>query len=309
MRVLVLGASGLLGHTLYRRWSARPGWRVSGTYNGYPVAGLTHLNLLEAGAAEALIREVRPDIAVVPASNPHVDYCEQNPEETERLNFEATVSAARAVVAGGGRFLFFSSDYVFDGKQTSYDESAPTDPINVYGRQKLKVETALAEFGDRALVARVSGLYGWEFRPKNFVHQVVSRLRKGEPVQAAVDQDYNPTYVEDLAEALPVLLEKQVAGVLHLVGADSLTRLEFAQAAAEAFGFDPKKVAGVPSSQLIRPGAAARPEHSSLSAAKAATLLGAPIPGARASLKRMAAEQVDWESYVAGIGPGTEVTT
>jgi dTDP-4-dehydrorhamnose reductase len=98
MRVLICGASGLLGHTLFRRWTSRKDWNVVGTYNSYPVKNLKHLDLLDKGAAASLIADVRPEAVVVPASNPFVDYLEKNEEEARALNINATLNVARAAI-------------------------------------------------------------------------------------------------------------------------------------------------------------------------------------------------------------------
>lgn len=300
MRALIVGASGLLGHALYRRWTER-GWDVAGTYREFALDGLRRLDVLEPGSLDALLEELKPRVVAFPASIPHVDYCQQHPEETRRLNVDATLSAARAAREAGARFVFFSTDYVFDGRRGGYTESDAPAPLGAYGRQKLEAERGLLAVPG-ALVLRVCGLFGWEFRQKNFVLQAVRRLKAGERFQAAEDQSYTPTYVPFLADAVGDLAERGAEGLLHLAGSERLSRVEFARAAAEAFGLDAGLVEPVGSASLTRPGAAPRPADSSLDCSKAAALLGRPVPGAREGLKAMARAQGQWEEYAAQKG-------
>ncbi|MEI8190849.1 MAG: SDR family oxidoreductase, partial [candidate division NC10 bacterium] len=202
MRALIIGATGLLGHALFRHLSGRPGWEVAATTYDIAVPGFEPLDALDSSAVERVLDRVKPDAVVFPASNPYVDYCEKHPQETRRLNVDATLACARMVFGRGMRFVFFSTDYVFDGaKREGYREEDETRPLNEYGRQKLEVERALCASGGRALVIRTSAIFGWELQPKNFVLQVLARLKDRKAMKAPMDLDYNPTYAPSLAES------------------------------------------------------------------------------------------------------------
>jgi dTDP-4-dehydrorhamnose reductase len=297
MRVLILGASGLLGHTLYRRWRDRDGWEVFGTFCRFPVKNLRRLDITEKNAAAELISQLRPDAVVLPASNPFVDYLEKNEAKARALNVAATLSAAEAAFEAGSRFLFFSTDYVFDGALGGYREGDETHPLNVYGRQKREVEERLSTLGSGALICRVAGLFGWEFRPRNFVYQVLSRLRDGQPVRAVTDQIYTPTFVEDIALGAGELLERDAAGLFHLAGPEAVTREAFARRIADAFGFVGADIKGMSTSDMARPDSAARPTNSSLDSSKAAEETGIRFGNVVECLERMRDGEEDWKKY------------
>ncbi|MEE8425592.1 MAG: SDR family oxidoreductase [Elusimicrobiota bacterium] len=300
MRVLILGATGLLGLTMHRRWSAR-GWSVVGTGIGPVPKGFETLDLLEFQQTRDFIRKCRADVVVCSASNPHVDFCEKNHDETRRLNVDAALEAGRAAREAGARFVFFSSDYVFDGEKGGYREDDPVSPLNAYGRQNRAVEEELLDWGEDALTVRLCGLFGWELVPRNFVLQVLSRLRDGRGVQGVVDQVYTPTYVEFLERAVGDLVEKKASGLFHLAGADAVNREEFARRIAEAFGLE-GDIRGVKTSETFRPGAAPRPERSTLDCSKAAAVVG-PMPGLQDSLRRMAESESSFSRFAGGFLP------
>lgn len=287
-RMLVIGGSGLVGGALLRV-GAKEGWTVLGTTRSYTPSSplLKTLDLLDPPAVPELLAEFRPDWVAIPAANPHVDYCELHPEETGRLNRDATIAAIRACVAAGARTIYYSSDYVFDGEKGRYTEEDAVNPLNEYGRQKAAVEAAARRDDPRGLVLRSSGIYGWQPGGKNFVLQVRARLSAGETMRLAADLLYNPTYADDLAAASVALAGRGESGLFHAAGAESVARYDFAVMAARVFGLDPKPLVPVPGVEFKA--AAPRPKSSVLSCAKLAAT-GVPVPsGPAEGLRRMAA--------------------
>ncbi len=95
-----------------------------------------------------LLREVHPDVVYFPAADPNVDWSENNPDAAHRANV-VSAGGARSDHIDQRALCFFSSDYVFDGKNGPYNESAPTAPLNVYGSHKLEVEMAALDAARR----------------------------------------------------------------------------------------------------------------------------------------------------------------
>jgi dTDP-4-dehydrorhamnose reductase len=213
---------------------------------------------------------------------------------------DAACAAAEEAQRVGSRFVFFSSDYVFDGTKAPYSESDPVRPLNEYGKQKVEAEAGIARACPEHLILRISGLFGWELRRKNFVLQVLDRLTSGSDLSAAEDIRYHPTYAPNLSEVTAQLLEKGCRGVYHAVGADEHSRHGFARLIAEVFGLDNSKIRGVRQAELKLP--APRPANSSLSTRKLAGAVGAPLWGARQALEHMRDTRTDWEAYAASLG-------
>lgn len=304
MRVVIVGATGLLGCSLWRGWRGRPGWDVIGTSRAAR-GGLERLELLDAAGAAAALAAWRPDAIVIAASEPHVDFCETDPSSTRRINVEGTLALAHAARRTGARVLFFSSDYVFDGSRGAWREDDTPSPLNEYGRQKLAVEQALASFGAGALTLRVSGLFGWEFKPRNFVLRTRENLAAGRRLTLPCDQIYSPTYVGFLPEPIAALLEQEASGLLHLVGAEAFARDEWGRAVAQTFGLDAALIEGRPTAALTAGSAAPRPLKSDLDAGRAAALLGASLPSGRAGLKQMQADAEIWLPDIRAWAGGT----
>lgn len=301
-RILVVGGTGLVGNALVRAWLGRGAHVVGATYHCHPSPFFRALDMQDARGVDALVDEVRPSLVAVPAANPYVDYCELHPEETRRVNVDGTLNVARAAKRHGARVVFFSSDYVFDGRKGHYKEEEPVSPINEYGRQKAEVEEAVLALDSRNLVVRTSGAYGWQHEPKNFVLQVRKHLTGGQAMHVSTLL-YNPTYSDNLAEATAELAARGARGLFHVVGTDRIVRVEFARLAAEAFGLDPDLVEAS-TDELARP--ARRPLESSLDTGKVRAL-GIELLGAERGLRLMRQSEEKWRASWAALAAPSKI--
>jgi len=274
VRALVIGASGQVGGALVNALTAR-GHAVAGTYATVPVDGATRLDLRDHGAIEPLVRAVAPDWIFCPGGLTHVDWCEDHPEEAIQINVTGPLMAARAGRALGAGFVYYSSEYVFDGERGPYGEEDPPRPLSVYGKTKLQAEHALLSEIPRALVIRTTVVYGPERQRKNFVDQLLQRCRSGERMRVPLDQFSSPTYNQDLAAASLELVEREARGLFHVAGAEVLSRYSFARLACQVFGVDASRVEPVPTASLRQ--RAPRPLRAGLRINKARRLLGPPL--------------------------------
>lgn len=252
--LLVTGGSGYLGRELVRR---HPG--AVGASRG---AGL-RLDVRDAEAVRAAVEHLRPGAIV------HTAYRQDDRATT----FGGAVNVASAAAGVGARLIHLSTDIVFDGeKGAPYTEEDEPRPIVPYGRDKAEAERAVLEAHAGALVVRTSLLYGGaEPGPQE-------RMAADPRARFFTDELRSPVHVGDLAAALLELAGREEAGVLHVAGADSLSRYDFARLLAP----DPARV----EADTIAGSGLVRPRDCRLSSARAAALLDARLRGAREVLER-----------------------
>lgn len=262
MRAVVVGASGQIGGWLSHRLRAG-NHEVIGTYASVPFPGLIHLDAADAITSSRLLREQRPDVVFYPAGFTWVDGCERDPARARASNVDQPLSLAREAAELGARFVYLSTDYVFDGATGPDSESTIPRPLSVYGQAKRDAEIALGQqLGDAALIVRTCWVFGPERQGKNFAYQVVRALRDQKPVVCPTDQISTPSYGPDVAAAIVALVERQESGVIHVAGPDVMTRPDFARKIAEAFGLDTSLIVGRSTAELAQ--VAPRPLHGGL---------------------------------------------
>ena len=284
MRALVIGASGQVGGAIASRLAERA-HHVVGTHHGHPQPETRSLDVRDASATERCIAETEPDWVICPAALTAVDYCESHRDEAMAANRDAPAAAARVAAKRGAGFVYFSTEYVFDGEAGPYAEDAAVRPQSVYALSKLEGERRVVEENPRAMVIRSTVVYGPEGQGKNFVYQVLRRARAGEPVRVPNDQRSSPTYNADLATATVELIEREFRGVLHVAGPVVLDRQAFALEVCAAFGLDAGLVEAVTTASLGQP--ARRPLRAGLVTDRARALLRTPLRGPREGLLEM----------------------
>ena len=231
MRVMVVGASGFVGNVLYELFSND--WKTYGSYHSSPVEGMVRLDMTDVAAVNDVIGAIRPDVIIHPAANPNVEYCEEHAEETRRINVEGSRNVVNAAKEIGAKYVFFSSDYVFDGINGPYAEDDTPNPVSEYGKQKLEVENIIQSTLTDYLIIRITVVYGWERHGKNFVMGLIKNLSDGKTMKVPCDQVGSPTYVNNMAQVVKELIEKDKTGIYHVAGGDIMDRYSFALKAAE----------------------------------------------------------------------------
>lgn len=273
LRAIVVGGSGQIGGWLLRHL-ARRGHEAVGTYATRSFPGLRPLDASDREATSALIAEVRPDVVFYPAGFTWVDGCERDPEKAYGANLHQPLGVAEAAAKSGARFVYFSTDYVFDGVDGPYAEDDATRPLSVYGKAKCDAEAAIAgALGDRALTARTCWVYGPERQGKNFAYQLIRSLSQGKSMTCPSDQVSSPSYGPDVAEAVVRMVEAEASGLIHVVGPEVVDRPAFARAVARAFGLDESRIEAKPTAEIGQ--GAPRPLNSGLSIER----LEAVLPG------------------------------
>jgi dTDP-4-dehydrorhamnose reductase len=251
LRVVVVGASGQVGAALSRHLRAR-GDEVVGTHHRAPGPDTVALDITDRKATRELITSTAAQAIFFASAFTHVDGCEDDPGAAFTINRDAPAAAARAAASRRAAFVFYSTEYVFDGTAGPYAEDDPVQPLSVYGRSKLEGEAAVLAAHPEAVVIRTTVLYGFDPQGKNFAYQVLRRARAGDRITAPMDQRSSPTYVEDLAAASLALVDKRLSGVFHVAGPDVVPRDEFARAVCRAFALDPGLVQPVATASLAQ---------------------------------------------------------
>ena len=186
----------------------------------------------------ATIRDLRPHVVVHSAAMASHEACERDPASAELINAKATGTLAKASEEVGARFVYISTDAVFDGQRGHYSEDDSPNPTSVYGWTKLRGEQEAAQATD-ALIIRTN-FFGWSpSGSRSILEFFVNELSAGRQVRGFTDFTTSSAYAQILAEVIGALIARQSAGIFHVTSPDALTKYEFGVAVAEEFDLDP----------------------------------------------------------------------
>jgi dTDP-4-dehydrorhamnose reductase len=268
MRLLILGASGTLGTELSLQ-AREAGHIVIGTSFTTVRDGLVRLDIRDTEAVAQLDADFQPD-AIVNAAYDQADW------ETTAL---APVRIAAELADCVAKFVHVSSDAVFTGGGLdAYDESSAPAPATAYGAAKAAAEVGVATADPQASIVRTSWILGGRAPFETFVHDIAAGRREG---VLFADDFRCPVHVDDLASAVLELCGGDEAGLLHVAGADLVSRFDLAQMIAERDGLNVGRFQEAAKASVT--GEAGASVRLDISAAR--ELLATPLRGARAFLK------------------------
>jgi len=278
MRILITGASGLLGLNL--ALEAAQEHVVFGTVKDHAIkTDVFHViqtDLLQPGAVEQVLDMSQPDWVIHCAALANLDACEANPALAHQLNTELPRKLATYVGRGGARLVHVSTDAVFDGEHGDYTEEDPPNPLSVYARTKLAGEYAVAEANPEAVIARVN-LFGWSLSARRSLAEFFFyNLQAGKQIMGFTDVYFCPILANHLAQVFIQMLAKNLGGLYHVVSRECITKYEFGVAIARKFGLNAELI--TPATVQAGGLAAARSPMLTLRVEKLTRALGAPPP-------------------------------
>jgi dTDP-4-dehydrorhamnose reductase len=252
MRVLVIGATGLLGRVLLE---AGDDIQITG-------ASSRDADIRNPDQLTQLIARRRPEWTVLAAAYTDVDGCEKNPEHCNDVNYRGALNVARATAAAGSKLLFVSTDYVFDGTSTRpYEPDDTVCPMNVYGHSKALAEEGIRQILPDACIVRTSWLFGAV--GNCFPNKILELAQSRSSISVVADQIGCPTFNRDLSHIILRLMHSGAGGTVHATNSNPCSWYEFAKAILKTAGKTDVAVTPVGTENFPRP--ARRPKYSVLS--------------------------------------------
>jgi dTDP-4-dehydrorhamnose reductase len=307
-RILLTGKNGQVGEELAR---------LLPKIGDVNAVDRRQLDLAHPDQIRRIIRDVRPQLIVNAAAYTPVDLAEEEESLARSINTDAPGVMAEEAKKIGAALVHYSTDYVFDGaKNTPYEETDPTNPLNAYGRTKLGGEHAIRHAGVPHLILRTQWVYG--NRGKNFLLTILRLAAEREELRIVSDQFGAPTWSREIARATTNILGQllrpserarsfeHVSGTYNMTAAGQTTWHEFAVAILdEARRAQPRSwlrawigkpllvQSVVPIKTQDYPTPARRPAYSVLSNRRLAETFAVQLPEWRAQLNSVLAECVE----------------
>lgn len=245
-KVVVTGSNGLLGQTLVSLLlEEKEKYQVIGFSRGENRNGRSDFDYVSVDITDELLlheklTEYKPDVIVNTAAMTNVDACETNQDACDELNIGVVQYLKNYAEENNTHLIHISTDFIFDGKNGPYKETDVSNPLSHYGVSKLKSEEVLTKSTIDYTILRTILVYGkvHDMSRSNIVLWVKKMLEEGKEITIVNDQFRMPTYVEDLALACKLSIDKKAFGVFNVSSNTLLSIYEIAQQIAEVFKLD-----------------------------------------------------------------------
>lgn len=247
-KILITGSNGLLGQSLLDVFLQDKNYEVialSRGENRYPIKqgySYEEIDLTNSVELQEVIKKYLPNFIINTAAMTNVDACEDNKEECDKLNVELVRNLKNIALEIESHIIHISTDFIFDGTKQEgyYKETDKPNPLSYYGLSKLKSEEILRNSTINFTILRTILVYGkvHDMSRNNIVLWVRKMLSEKKEITIVNDQYRTPTYVEDLALACKISIEKKATGVFNISSSKLLSIFEIAQQIAEVFNLD-----------------------------------------------------------------------
>jgi len=283
MKILVTGSNGLLGQKVtdayLHQHAGEEVFELIATGlgpNRHPVQiGYTYcqLDITNPISLREKIIDLAPDCIIHTAAMTNVDACERDVENCRNLNVNAVRYLAEICAERDIHLVHLSTDFIFDGYNPPYSETAEPNPLSVYGQSKLDAELSILQSQCSTSIIRTVLVYGCLARePKsNFVLWAKKALENNEQIRVVEDQWRMPTLAEDLASACITAAKRKAKGIFNIAGPKVYSIFELVQEVADFWQLSKDLIMPISTSTLNQ--AARRPMNTELILYKAHTEL------------------------------------
>ncbi len=246
MRILIYGGSGFVGSNI--AYSAlQKGWEIfiaaTGKIETLSSVPQELVNIIDFASVNIHIEKVKPDVVVNTAAIADIDFAEREKEIVYDTNVIGAVNIAKACEARKIKYIFFSSDAVFEGNANKYSENDELKPLNYYGFTKAEAEKQILEITPQSIIIRISLVLGFPLGKGNsFVAGLEKRLKANNTIFAATDIIRTPIDVHTLADVILELCQIDLQGILHIGCIEKVNRFELTKMLAKSLGFPTDKI-------------------------------------------------------------------
>lgn len=241
-RILIIGSNGMLGQTLVKFALNKKYTVLAASFedDSY-IENLMYikLDISNESMVKDLVLNTKPEIIINTAAYTNVDKSEIEKNLAYNINVNGVKYLSYYAHKINAHLIHISSDYVFDGLNGPYTEDDQPNPIGYYGLTKLLGETEIKNITTKYTIIRTNVLYGpAKYGRNDFVKWVYNSIKENKNIKIVTDQINNPTYLNDLAQAILTISENEIFGLFNIGGKEFLNRYEFTIRIADFFGLD-----------------------------------------------------------------------
>ncbi|HET9947155.1 MAG TPA: SDR family oxidoreductase [Patescibacteria group bacterium] len=262
-KIIGTGLSGLVGSRIVELLSSH--------YEFEDISRKTGTDISDKEALRKRLQNSQAEVVIHLAAKTNVDACEEDKPmgengEAWKINVIGTENLIEACEKTGKKLLYISTDFVFDGENTpegGYTEKDSPHPINWYAQTKYEAEKRVQNASVPWVIVRIAYPYRAAFEKGDFFRAIKNRLSQNLPIAGISDHTFCPTFIDDIAQGVSVLLEKDVTGIFQMTGSQALSPYEASLLIAKKFGYSQELISQTTREEYFK-GKAPRPFNLSI---------------------------------------------
>lgn len=217
MKNLVIGGSSKIGRNLNLNSN-----KFDLTYYKNKISKGILVNIKDKLSNQLNLDKYSTVIILSSITDPRI--CQENRTHSENINVKYTKNLINECIDNKKKIIFFSSDYIFDGKKGNYSENDYPNPINLYGEQKLKIENYIKSQSNNYTILRISKTFFQDFKTDCFLKNIIKKIKEpGNSVNCIEKQIFSPIFVKDIADVLKKVVNSNIK-ILNVGGPDVFDR-------------------------------------------------------------------------------------
>ena len=221
-KILILGASGLIGEELFY-FLKNKGFDVIGTYRNNPKKNLFKLDINNKKINKEVFNKISY-VIICQNSFKKLDDYELNWKISKKTDLISLSSFLIKIKKNKITPIFFSSDAVFDGSKGNYKENDKLKPVNKYGYLKVKMEDFIRRNFSKYMILRFSKIFSNDLKKKDFMNDMIYKILNNHSAKFAEDEFFSPIYLKDLKNYIYKLIKKEFIGTIHLSSVKKISR-------------------------------------------------------------------------------------
>lgn len=237
--MLITGVSGLLGNNL--AYFFKDKYSVTGLYNSHAVEiegiDINKCDLSDPDQTKVIISKYEPQIIIHCAALTDLDHCEKDKNTAKKVNVFATRNIVENIAKKDVKFVYISTDAVYNGIKGNFSEEDNISPKNFYGQSKYEGELESLKIR-HSLILRTN-FFGWNIQNKNSLGEWILKALKGKkPINGFKDAYFSSIYTMELARLIDIAIKKNITGIYNCGSINSCSKYDFCLRIADFFGFD-----------------------------------------------------------------------
>jgi dTDP-4-dehydrorhamnose reductase len=217
MKYILIGGSGKIGRYFLKKKN------ILFTYNKKKINNGIKFNLL-TNDFEKIIKKDNFSSAVILSAYSEPDFCKKYLKKSRLVNVIKTKKLIDVLIKNNIYFIFFSTEFIFDGKRGNYKENSVAKPINVYGKQKLEIEKYIQKKTQNYCIFRIARTYGDKPWGNTLINDFLKKSKKKITAYVASDQIFSPIYVRDLIKITDFFIREKIKGIYNIGGNKTISR-------------------------------------------------------------------------------------